>query len=65
VPGFKPQWTARKGAHELYNAYREIGLSLEDLQRGRYIRLRNLERLMKSGAVDATLRWLDQPAVVE
>ncbi len=28
VPAFRPQWTARKGAQELYDAYRTIGLTL-------------------------------------
>ena len=25
LPGFRPQWTARKGAQELYDAYRAAG----------------------------------------
>ena len=27
VPAFRPQWTARKGARELYDAYRSVGLT--------------------------------------
>ena len=40
LPGFRPQWTARKGAQELYDAYRAIGLTREDVECGRYIRIR-------------------------
>ena len=27
LPNFRPQWTARKGAQELYDAYRAAGLT--------------------------------------
>ena len=61
LPGFKPQWTARKGAQELYDAYRAAGLTREDLERGRYFRINNIQRLMKSGKLDNSLRWSRQP----
>ncbi len=61
LPGFQPQWTARKGAHELYDAYRAAGLTREDLERGRYFRINNIQRLMKAGKLDNSLRWSRQP----
>jgi nucleoside-diphosphate-sugar epimerase len=57
LPEFRPQWTARKGAQELYDAYREVGLTAEDLERGRYIRLAQIQRLQKAGKLDNALRW--------
>jgi nucleoside-diphosphate-sugar epimerase len=57
VPGFRPQWTARKGAQELYDAYRAAGLSSVDIERGRYTRIHHIQRLMKSGKLDGSLRW--------
>ena len=39
LPSFRPQWTARKGAQELYDAYRAAGLRAEDMESGRYVRL--------------------------
>jgi nucleoside-diphosphate-sugar epimerase len=57
LPEFRPQWTARKGAQELYDAYREVGLTAEDLERGRYIRLAQIQRLQKAGRLDNALRW--------
>ncbi len=57
VPGFQPQWTARKGAQELYDAYRAVSLSPEDVERGRYIRMRRIQSLLKSGDLKSSLRW--------
>jgi nucleoside-diphosphate-sugar epimerase len=56
LPDFRPQWTARQGAQELYEAYRDGGLKVEDLERGRYIRIRHIQQLRKDGALDASLR---------
>jgi nucleoside-diphosphate-sugar epimerase len=56
LPGFEPQWTAREGARELYDAYRAIGLTSEDIQRGRYIRMRRIQDLLKSGDLENSLR---------
>jgi nucleoside-diphosphate-sugar epimerase len=64
LPDFEPQWTARQGAQELYDAYREAGLSAGDLERGRYIRISNIQRLIDSGKLDASLRWIRQEEAV-
>jgi nucleoside-diphosphate-sugar epimerase len=63
LPTFRPQWTARKGAQELYDAYRAVGLTVEDMERGRYVRLHQIQRLQKSGQLDSSLRW--RPRQVE
>lgn len=57
LPSFRPQWNARKGAKELYDAYRAIGLRTEDMQAGRYTRLRQIKRLQENGQLDKSLRW--------
>jgi nucleoside-diphosphate-sugar epimerase len=62
LPSFKPQWTARKGAQELYEAYRAAGLSAENMQSGRYVRIRSIQRLLKAGQIDGSLRWSRQHA---
>jgi nucleoside-diphosphate-sugar epimerase len=56
LPAFKPQWTARRGAEELYAAYRGAGLALEDCEGPRFKRIDHLKRLLASGRVDASLR---------
>jgi nucleoside-diphosphate-sugar epimerase len=57
LPGFQPQWNARRGAQELYDAYRAHGLTPADLQSSRYFRVRHLERLRKVGQLDTCLHW--------
>jgi nucleoside-diphosphate-sugar epimerase len=57
LPAFRPVWTARKGAQELYDAYRTVGLTPEDLLRGRYIRISEIRRLQQGGQLDGKLRW--------
>ena len=62
VPGFRPQWNAYQGAQELYNAYREVGLTKEDVEAGRYIRIHQIQRLLNAGKIDHNLRWSSQNA---
>lgn len=57
LPEFQPQWDARKGAQELYEAYKAIGLTLEDFEGPRYKRITHIETLLKEGGLDASLRW--------
>ena len=63
LPGFQPQWDARKGARQLYEAYRAIGLKLEDFEGPRYRRIDQLKRLLSDGNLGADLRWRSEPAV--
>ncbi len=60
LPNFRPEWTARKGAQELYDAYRAVGLTAEDMERGRYVRISQIQRLQKAGQLDHSLRWSQQ-----
>jgi nucleoside-diphosphate-sugar epimerase len=62
LPKFRPQWDVRKGAQELYAAYRAAGLSFADLECGRYTRINHIRKLMQAGRLDASLRWVHQPA---
>jgi nucleoside-diphosphate-sugar epimerase len=57
VPGFQPQWTARTGAQELYDAYRSIGIRAEDVENGRYVRMRRIQSLLHAGDLQSSLRW--------
>ena len=60
VPAFRPQWTARKGAQELYDAYRAAGLTAADLEARRYVRLAEIKRLQQTGRLDGSLHWVSQ-----
>jgi nucleoside-diphosphate-sugar epimerase len=50
-------WTAREGARELLDVYREVGLTLEQFESDRYIRLKHLRLLLDRGDLDPDLRW--------
>jgi nucleoside-diphosphate-sugar epimerase len=62
LPAFSPQWTARKGAQELYDAYRAAGLGASEIECGRYVRIRQLRRRLQAGELDARLRRLPKAA---
>lgn len=57
LPNFQPQWTARKGAQELYDSYRAKGLTADELNGGQYFRINQIKRLLESGRLDVSLRW--------
>src|SRR5689334_19372435 len=61
LPAFEPQWDARKGARQLYEAYKAVGLKLDDFEGPRYRRIDQIKRLMGSGNLGADLRWLSEP----
>ena len=59
LPEFKPQWDARKGAEQLYAAYRSAGLTLEEMEE-RYQRISHIKVLMREGC--STPTCVDGPA---
>ncbi len=61
LPDFKPQWTARRGVHELFEKYAEFGLEAGDFDGPRYQRLAYLKSLMADGQLDNRLRWSVAP----
>jgi nucleoside-diphosphate-sugar epimerase len=63
LPSFRPQWTARQGAQELYDAYRTARLTRDDIESGRYIRIRHIQRLLKTHKIDTSLRPIQECAI--
>jgi nucleoside-diphosphate-sugar epimerase len=61
LPEFKPQWDARKGAKQLYEAYKSIGLKLEDFEGPRFRRIDQVKALIAEGALLPDLRWKAPP----
>ncbi|PSN19597.1 NAD-dependent dehydratase [filamentous cyanobacterium CCP5] len=57
LPNFKPQWDARKGAIELYQTYRAVGLRMEEFEGPRYQRIAHIQQLLSQGRLDQNLRW--------
>jgi nucleoside-diphosphate-sugar epimerase len=56
LPAFKPQFDARRGAEELYAAYRQSNLTLEEFEGPRYQRISHIQKLIDSGILSADLR---------
>lgn len=56
VPEYRPRWTVRKGAAELYQAYQRIGLTLEEFEGRRYKRIDHIKQLLADGVIDRSLR---------
>jgi nucleoside-diphosphate-sugar epimerase len=57
LPEFRPAWTVRQGVEELYAAYQRQGLTLEDLQGARFIRIATIRQHLAAGNLDQSLRW--------
>lgn len=58
LPEFKPQWTAKKGAQELIDAYSRIGVTLEEFEGPTYKRITHIRQLLAEGRLGADLRWV-------
>ncbi|MEM9014899.1 MAG: SDR family oxidoreductase [Pseudomonadota bacterium] len=58
LPGFKPQWTARRGVKQLYEVFRETDLTLEQFEGEAFNRIAHIKGLISKGAVDESLRYL-------
>lgn len=57
---FKPQWTARRGVEQLYEAYKASGLTLEEFEGPKYKRIAHVKKLVAQGRLDKNLRWTDR-----
>ena len=56
LPDFKPVWDAEKGAREIYEAYRQADLTLEEFEGPRYQRIAHIRKLIADGIIDSDLR---------
>jgi nucleoside-diphosphate-sugar epimerase len=54
---FKPQWTARRGVEELYETYKRVGLTLEEFEGERFMRIAHVKKLIRDGDLETDLRW--------
>ncbi|MGH8825501.1 MAG: NAD-dependent epimerase/dehydratase family protein [Jiangellaceae bacterium] len=63
LPAFTPQWTVADGIDELARDMRRFGLSTEDFEGPRYVRLAKIRELMVAGWLDDELRMRAESAV--
>jgi len=57
VPGFKPQWTVRRGIEEVYDACVRHQVTAEQFVSSQFVRLKHIRELQASGKLDQTLTW--------
>jgi nucleoside-diphosphate-sugar epimerase len=56
LPGFRPEWTVRRGMEQLRDAFRRHQLTHEAFM-GKYVRIQHLLKLQRQGLLDDNLRW--------
>jgi len=59
-PEHKLRWNARRGAKQIYEAYRAVGLQKDEYEGTKYKRIAQIQQLLSSGQLDETLRWRSQ-----
>jgi hypothetical protein len=59
LPGLELRWTVRRGVEQLYQAFKEHGLTIEELTGSRYQRIGHIRSLLERGRLDPDLRWRD------
>lgn len=57
MSAFAPQWDARSGAKQLYDAFVANGLKLDEFEGPRYKRIDHIKGMLESGRLDGSLRW--------
>jgi nucleoside-diphosphate-sugar epimerase len=60
LPEFKPQWDARRGAEQVYAAFRSSNLTLEEFEGPRYQRIAHVRMLIADGILTKQLRHAPQ-----
>lgn len=59
-PEFSFRWTAREGAHHLYQTFKRIGLTHDTYADKRFTRLKWLRHLLETGQLSNSLRWQEE-----
>jgi nucleoside-diphosphate-sugar epimerase len=57
LPAFQPQWDARRGAEQLYDAYRQSNLTLEEFEGPRYQRIAHIRKMIAAGTLSEDLKY--------
>ncbi|RUX34091.1 SDR family oxidoreductase [Mesorhizobium sp. M2A.F.Ca.ET.042.01.1.1] len=65
LPSFRPQWDARKGAEQLYRAYRQSNVTLEEFEGPRFQRIGHIRYLLANGLLDERMRAVEASMALE
>jgi len=63
-PDFEWAWDARRGAADLADTFRSLGLTRDVFDGDRFVRLRWLRQLIDTGRLDGSLRWAHEEVAV-
>lgn len=59
--GFKPQWTARRGIEQLFEAYKQSNITLDDFEGPKYKRIAHIKELIAENKLGEDFRWIKDP----
>jgi nucleoside-diphosphate-sugar epimerase len=62
LPEFQTDWTVRRGVEELFGAYQRHGLTIDDFETPRFLRIQHVKKLLADGLIDSRLHWQPQLA---
>jgi nucleoside-diphosphate-sugar epimerase len=65
LPSFRPQWDARKGAEQLYRAYRQSNVTLEEFEGPSFQRIGHIRYLLANGLLDERMRVAEAARTLE
>jgi nucleoside-diphosphate-sugar epimerase len=57
LPGFRCEWSARRGAQQLRDLFERIDMTELDFNAAPFTRLKQLQRLLRSGQIDSSFYW--------
>jgi nucleoside-diphosphate-sugar epimerase len=58
LPELELRWTVRRGVEQLYQAFKQHGLAMDDLTGSRFQRIAHVQSLIQDGRLDGDLRWV-------
>ncbi len=58
IPDFEPVWDARKGAEEALEAYKKLGLTLEEFEGIKFQRIAHIKHLLETKMINNDLYWI-------
>jgi len=57
LPGFVPSWTVPSGVEQLRTEFAGRGLSFDDLEGSKFMRIKRIQEHIDAGKLDLDLRW--------
>jgi hypothetical protein len=62
LPDFRTSWDPRRGAEQLLAVFEEVELTDDDFRSRRFTRLKQIEHLLATGAIDNSFFWTAMPS---